>query len=104
MANAVRIALDRFGRLDIVVANAGIERIGAVRTQPPVEFERVIEVNLLGVYRTLRPAIEQVIERRGWRRCRASWYSAPARRRARAEPPNCGWIGRWEFAGWLASI
>jgi len=47
----------------------------------------VIEVNLLGVYRTLRPAIEQVIERRGWRRCRASWYSAPARRRAHAEPP-----------------
>ena len=65
MAGAVSAARDHFGALDVVVANAGIERIATVRTQPPEEFERVIEVNLLGVYRTLRPAIEPVVERRG---------------------------------------
>src|SRR5262245_34052154 len=65
MADAVAAALDRFGALDIVVANAGIERIGTVRTQAAEDFERVIAVNLLGVYRTLRPAIEPVIESRG---------------------------------------
>ena len=65
MEDAVRAALDQFGGLDAVVANAGIERVGTVRTQPMEEFERVIEVNLLGVYRTLRPAIEPVVERRG---------------------------------------
>jgi NAD(P)-dependent dehydrogenase (short-subunit alcohol dehydrogenase family) len=65
MAGAVSAARDHFGALDVVVANAGIERVGTVRTQPPEEFERVLEVNLLGVYRTLRPAIEPVVERRG---------------------------------------
>lgn len=65
MRRAVAAARDRYGGLDVVVANAGIERIGTVRGQPPEDFERVIEVNLLGVYRTLQPAIDPVIERRG---------------------------------------
>jgi NAD(P)-dependent dehydrogenase (short-subunit alcohol dehydrogenase family) len=65
MMGAVAAAREQFGALDVVVANAGIERIGTVRGQPPEEFERVIEVNLLGVYRTLRPAIEPVVARRG---------------------------------------
>jgi NAD(P)-dependent dehydrogenase (short-subunit alcohol dehydrogenase family) len=65
MRQAVAAALERFGALDVVVANAGIERMGTVRTQPAEDFERVIEVNLLGVYRTLRPALEPVVERRG---------------------------------------
>src|SRR5204862_3368350 len=65
MAGAVSAAREYFGALDVVVANAGIERVGTVRTQPAEEFERVIEVNLLGVYRTLAPAIDPVVERRG---------------------------------------
>jgi NAD(P)-dependent dehydrogenase (short-subunit alcohol dehydrogenase family) len=65
MADAVAAARERYGALDVVVANAGIERVGTVRRQPPEEFERVIEVNLLGVYRTLRPAVDAVVERRG---------------------------------------
>jgi NAD(P)-dependent dehydrogenase (short-subunit alcohol dehydrogenase family) len=65
MRGAVAAARDRYGALDVVVANAGIERIGTVRGQPPEDFERVIEVNLLGVYRTLQPAIDPVLERRG---------------------------------------
>jgi hypothetical protein len=65
MTAAVAAARERYGRLDVVVANAGIERIGTVRAQPPEDFERVIEVNLLGVYRTLRPAIDAVVEARG---------------------------------------
>jgi NAD(P)-dependent dehydrogenase (short-subunit alcohol dehydrogenase family) len=65
MANAVAAALEHFGALDVVVANAGIERIGTVLTQPAEDFERVIEVNLLGVYRTLRPALEPIVESQG---------------------------------------
>jgi NAD(P)-dependent dehydrogenase (short-subunit alcohol dehydrogenase family) len=65
MRGAVAATRDHYGGLDVVVANAGIERIGTVRGQAPEDFERVIEVNLLGVYRTLRPAIDPVVERRG---------------------------------------
>jgi NAD(P)-dependent dehydrogenase (short-subunit alcohol dehydrogenase family) len=63
---AVAEATERFGGVDVVVANAGIAPAPApVRAMPPEEFERVIEVNLLGVYRTVYPVLEQVIARQG---------------------------------------
>lgn len=63
---AVAAAVDRFGGIDIVIANAGIAPTpGPVRLIPPAEWERVVEVNLLGVYRTVWAGLEQVIARRG---------------------------------------
>jgi NAD(P)-dependent dehydrogenase (short-subunit alcohol dehydrogenase family) len=63
---AVAAAVQRFGRVDVVVANAGIAPTPAsMRVMPAAEFERVIEVNLLGVYRTVRAGIEQVIAHQG---------------------------------------
>jgi NAD(P)-dependent dehydrogenase (short-subunit alcohol dehydrogenase family) len=63
---AVEAVVDRFGGLDVVVANAGIaSRATTARTMDPAVFERVVEVNLLGVWRTVRAALPQVIDRRG---------------------------------------
>jgi NAD(P)-dependent dehydrogenase (short-subunit alcohol dehydrogenase family) len=63
---AFAAAVERFGGVDIVVANAGIAPAPAsVRVMPADEFERVIEVNLLGVYRTVRAGLEEVVARRG---------------------------------------
>ena len=63
---AVGAAVERFGGVDIVIANAGIAPAAApLRVMPSEEFERVIEVNLLGVYRTVRAGLEKVIARRG---------------------------------------
>jgi NAD(P)-dependent dehydrogenase (short-subunit alcohol dehydrogenase family) len=63
---AFAVAVERFGGVDIVVANAGIAPAPAsVRVMPADEFERVIEVNLLGVYRTVRAGLEEVVARRG---------------------------------------
>ncbi|WP_285750289.1 SDR family oxidoreductase [Lentzea sp. NBRC 105346] len=55
-----------FGGIDVVVANAGIAATGFVRSMDPKAFERVIEVNLLGVWRTVRTALPHVIARRGY--------------------------------------
>ena len=58
--------VERFGGIDLVIANAGIAPTPApVRLLPAAEWERVIEVNLLGVYRTVHAALEQIIARRG---------------------------------------
>ena len=76
MDAAVAAAVGRFGGVDLVVANAGIApAIAPLRRLSPDDFERVIEVNLLGVYRTVRAGLEQIIERRG-RRC---WSRASTR-------------------------
>lgn len=66
MQLAVNEVVDRFGGLDIVVANAGIAPPARPMTKVgPEVFERVIEVDLLGVWRTVHAALPQVVERRG---------------------------------------
>ena len=63
---AVAGAVERFGGVDIVVANAGIAPAPAsARIMDPVEFERVVEVDLLGVYRTIHAGMDQIVARRG---------------------------------------
>jgi len=79
-AAAMQGVVDRvvaaFGRLDIVVANAGIApKVATVRTMDPALFERVLEVNQLGVYRTVLPALPHVIANQGHVVCTASIYA-----------------------------
>jgi NAD(P)-dependent dehydrogenase (short-subunit alcohol dehydrogenase family) len=63
---AIAETVQRFGGVDLVIANAGIAPTPApVRLLPAAEWERVIEVNLLGVYRTVHAGLEQIIARRG---------------------------------------
>jgi NAD(P)-dependent dehydrogenase (short-subunit alcohol dehydrogenase family) len=64
---AVAETVERFGGLDIAVANAGIAppTVTTARTMPAEEWERVVDVNLLGVWHTVRAALPQISERRG---------------------------------------
>lgn len=66
LEEAVAGTVERFGAVDVVVANAGVAPVGTVTTLDPAAFERTIEVNLLGVYRTVRAALPHVLERRGY--------------------------------------
>jgi NAD(P)-dependent dehydrogenase (short-subunit alcohol dehydrogenase family) len=66
MKAAVSQIVEHFGRVDIVVANAGIAPPPAtLRTIDEDAFDRVIDINLTGVFNTVRPALEQVIEHNG---------------------------------------
>ncbi len=58
--------VEYFGGIDIVIANAGIATSGFVRSVDPAAFEKVIEVDLLGVWRTFRVTLPHVIERGGY--------------------------------------
>ncbi len=66
LAQAVRGSVERFGGIDVCMANAGIAPIGMVRSTDPEAFERTIEINLLGVWRTVRACLPQVIEHQGY--------------------------------------
>jgi len=67
MQAAVAETVEKFGGLDVAVANAGIAQrnFATTRAISGEEWERVFEVDLLGVWRTARAALPQLVERRG---------------------------------------
>jgi NAD(P)-dependent dehydrogenase (short-subunit alcohol dehydrogenase family) len=66
LQRVVASTVERFGGLDVVVANAGIaSRAATMRATSTESFERVLDVNLLGVYRTVDVALPEIVRRRG---------------------------------------
>jgi NAD(P)-dependent dehydrogenase (short-subunit alcohol dehydrogenase family) len=67
MMNAVAEVVEKLGGVDVAVANAGIAqaKFATARGISGEEWERVFEVDLLGVWRTVRAALPQIVERRG---------------------------------------
>lgn len=63
---AVALAREALGGIDAVVANAGVANIGTVATGPVDALVRTIEVNLIGVVRTVAATLPAVAERRGY--------------------------------------
>jgi SDR family mycofactocin-dependent oxidoreductase len=54
--------VEQFGRLDIVVANAGILSWGRMFEMSEEQWDSVIDVNLNGTWRTVRAAVPAMIE------------------------------------------
>lgn len=63
---AVAGCVDRFGGIDVAVANAGLSFVGTLQTQPMAQWLRIIDVNLVGVYRTDRAVLPHIVERGGY--------------------------------------
>ena len=55
-------AIEQFGRLDVVVANAGVLSWGRMFEMSEEQWDSVIDVNLNGTWRTLRAAVPAMIE------------------------------------------
>ena len=54
--------IEQFGRLDVVVANAGVLSWGRMFEMSEDQWDTVIEVNLSGTWRTIRAAVPAMIE------------------------------------------
>ncbi|MGK2882554.1 MAG: SDR family oxidoreductase [Mycobacterium sp.] len=66
MQAAADRAVEQFGGIDIVVANAGIASLGSVAEVDPESFQRVMDVNVVGVFKTVRATLAAVTKRRGY--------------------------------------
>ena len=66
LAQVVAGVQERFHRVDVLVANAGIAVGGPVLLADPVSFDRVIEVNLLGSVRTARAFLPLLVASHGY--------------------------------------
>ncbi|MBO9469977.1 SDR family NAD(P)-dependent oxidoreductase [Endozoicomonas sp. G2_2] len=61
-------AVTRFTRVDVVIANAGIawrDGPATLSSCDEAEFERIVDVDLFGVWRTVRAALPEVTRNRG---------------------------------------
>ena len=59
---AVAAGLSKFGALDIVVANAGVISYGYTWEVPEEQWRDVIDVNLTGIFHTVKAAVPPMIE------------------------------------------
>jgi NAD(P)-dependent dehydrogenase (short-subunit alcohol dehydrogenase family) len=66
MQAAAAKGVERFGGIDVVVANAGIISCGSLLQVDPEAFKRLLDVNVLGVFHTVRATLPAVIDRRGY--------------------------------------
>ena len=66
LADAVAVTCERFGGIDVAIANAGVHWTGSFSESPIEQLEREIEINLFGVLRTNRAVLPQLRERRGY--------------------------------------
>jgi NAD(P)-dependent dehydrogenase (short-subunit alcohol dehydrogenase family) len=63
---AVAEVVDRFGRVDVAIANAGIlSRAATLRATPTSSIESLLAINVTGVVNTIQAAMDQVIAHRG---------------------------------------
>ena len=61
MQAAVAATVDRFGRLDTVIANAGMMLLGPVEDAPTDEWRTMVDINVLGLLYTAHAALPHLL-------------------------------------------
>ncbi len=66
MQEVVEKTISKAGHIDIVFANAGVAAFGPVAYIDPVAWTRCLEVNVFGVFNTIRAALPSVMAQKGY--------------------------------------
>ena len=64
--NAVKNIIEKFGRLDFVIANAGLGIFKPVDELSSEEWNEMIDTNLTGVFHTLKASVEELKKTEGY--------------------------------------
>lgn len=76
IGRAVNEVVERLGGIDIVMACAGVVGTGTILHIEPSRWERTIEVNVLGTWRTVRAVLPHLVASRGYVLIIASGFAA----------------------------
>jgi NAD(P)-dependent dehydrogenase (short-subunit alcohol dehydrogenase family) len=64
--NAVKAVIDHFGRLDVLVANAGVGHFAPIDNLTEDEWKDTIDTNLTGVFNSVKAGIEPLKKSQGY--------------------------------------
>jgi 3-oxoacyl-[acyl-carrier protein] reductase len=65
-SKAVKAVIDRFGQLDVIVANAGVGHLAAIDKLTEEEWKETIDTNLTGVFNTVKASVEALKKSKGY--------------------------------------
>lgn len=63
---AVATVKAHFGRLDVVIANAGLGIFDSIRDLKPEDWHKMIDTNLTGVFHSIKASVEDLIANKGY--------------------------------------
>ncbi len=58
--------LRKWGRLDVLIANAGLGHFGSIETLTPEQWNETIDINLTGVFNSVKAALEALKQSEGY--------------------------------------
>ena len=64
--NAINQIIEKWGQLDVVLANAGVGNFAPVDEMTEVQWHQMIDTNLNGVFHTLKASIEELKKSKGY--------------------------------------
>jgi NAD(P)-dependent dehydrogenase (short-subunit alcohol dehydrogenase family) len=63
---SVKAVLDHFGRLDVLVANAGVGHFSPIDIMTETDWKETIDTNLTGVFNSVRASVDALKKSRGY--------------------------------------
>lgn len=64
--DAVERAIEEFGQLDIVIANAGLGHFGSIEDLTSEQWQQVIDTNLTGAFNSIKASVDALKNSRGY--------------------------------------
>ena len=61
--NAVNLAEEKFGEVDLIVNNAGVMLLGNIVNQDPVEWQNMMNINVMGVLNGIKTVLSSMVRR-----------------------------------------
>lgn len=58
--------VERFGSLDVLIANAGVGHFGSITELTPEQWQETLDINLTGVFNSVKAALPQLKQNQGY--------------------------------------